>query len=187
MCFTLFREWILTLQSRKKILLEIPQRHLLILERYLWRIRNFNLSFLSIIYSGSKFMFDCYTDLLIQTACTSIMKKVFQTCPPGIYLFKVNNRNTRARCEICSKLTIKTPEQHQWRRFGVFIVYFEHISHLALLFLLLIWTGKCLLGEECTNFYGCFERVLKVCETNISRKLVKVSIFVFGHFFIFTV
>ena len=26
-------------------------------------------------------------------------------------MFKVNNRNTRTRCEICSKLTIKTPEQ----------------------------------------------------------------------------
>ena len=26
--------------------------------------------------------------------------------PAGIYLFKVNNRNTRTRCEICSKLTI---------------------------------------------------------------------------------
>ena len=24
------------------------------------------------------------------------------------YMFKVNNRNTRTRCEICSKLTIKT-------------------------------------------------------------------------------
>ena len=27
--------------------------------------------------------------------------------PAGIYLFKVNNRNTRKRCEICSKLTVK--------------------------------------------------------------------------------
>ena len=26
-------------------------------------------------------------------------------------LLKVNNRNTRTRCEICSKLTIKTPER----------------------------------------------------------------------------
>ena len=25
----------------------------------------------------------------------------------GIYLLKVNNKNTRTRCEICSKLTIK--------------------------------------------------------------------------------
>ena len=30
--------------------------------------------------------------------------------PAGNYMFKVNNRNTRTRCEICSKLTIKTPE-----------------------------------------------------------------------------
>ena len=29
----------------------------------------------------------------------------------GIYLLKVSNRSTRARCEICSKLTIKIPER----------------------------------------------------------------------------
>ena len=34
--------------------------------------------------------------------------------PVGIYLFKVNNRNTRARCEICSKLTTKTPKRRHW-------------------------------------------------------------------------
>ena len=38
-------------------------------------------------------------------------------------------------CEICSKLTTKT-ERRQWRRFGVFIANFEHISHLFLLLLL---------------------------------------------------
>ena len=31
----------------------------------------------------------------------------------GIYLLKVNNRNTRTRCEICSKLTIKILERRQ--------------------------------------------------------------------------
>ena len=40
-------------------------------------------------------------------------------------------------CEICSKLTIKTPEQRQWHSSSVFIVNFEHILHLDLLFLLL--------------------------------------------------
>ena len=30
------------------------------------------------------------------------------TDPVGIYMFKVSNRNTRTRCQICSKLTIKT-------------------------------------------------------------------------------
>ena len=31
--------------------------------------------------------------------------------PAGIYLLKVNNRNTGIRCEICPKLTIRTPER----------------------------------------------------------------------------
>ena len=57
--------------------------------------------------------------------------------PAGIYMFKVNNRNTKARCETCSNSTIKTTERLHWRRSGVFIVNFEHISHLALVFLLL--------------------------------------------------
>ena len=55
----------------------------------------------------------------------------------GIYMLKVNNKNFRTRCEICSKLTIKTPERRQWHGSGVFIINFEHISHLVLLFLLL--------------------------------------------------
>ena len=46
-------------------------------------------------------------------------------------MFKFNNRNTKIRCEICSKLTIKT-----LRRFAVFIVNFEHIPHLVLVILI---------------------------------------------------
>ena len=58
-------------------------------------------------------------------------------------MFKVDNKNTRTRCEICSKLTIKTLEP---RHSGVFIVNFERISHLALVFLLLnsswVWVSR---------------------------------------------
>ena len=36
------------------------------------------------------------------------------TIPAGNYMFKVNNRNFRTRCEIYSKLTRKTPERRQW-------------------------------------------------------------------------
>ena len=36
----------------------------------------------------------------------------------NIDLFKVKNKNTRKRCEICSKLAIKTPERRQ-RRAGI--------------------------------------------------------------------
>ena len=56
--------------------------------------------------------------------------------PAGVYMLKVSNRNTRARCEICSKLTIKTPERCHRRRSGVFIINFENISHLVLVLLL---------------------------------------------------
>ena len=40
--------------------------------------------------------------------------------PAGIYLLKVNDRNTRTKCEICSKLTIKTPVRRQLRLSGCF-------------------------------------------------------------------
>ena len=64
----------------------------------------------------------------------------FSACdksPTGIYFFKFNNGNTRTMCEICSKLKIKTPDRNQWRRSGgVFIVSFDLISHLLLVFYL---------------------------------------------------
>ena len=64
--------------------------------------------------------------------------------PVNIYLSKVINTNNTKRCEICSKLTIKTPERRQWRHSDVFIVNSEHISHIFSVFLLL--TLKCYLG-----------------------------------------
>ena len=48
--------------------------------------------------------------------------------------FCSNNRNTGNRYEIYPKLTIMTPERHQWRRSGAFIVNFEHILHVLLVF-----------------------------------------------------
>ena len=60
-----------------------------------------------------------------------------QHYPANIYIFKVNNRKTSKRCLICSKLTIKTRDRRQWCRSGIFIITFEHISHLFLAFLLL--------------------------------------------------
>ena len=58
------------------------------------------------------------------------VRQLGESNPSGNYMFKFINRNTRTRREICSKLTIKIPD-------GIFIVNFEHISHLVLVFLLL--------------------------------------------------
>ena len=46
--------------------------------------------------------------------------------PVGNYMFKVNNRKTRARCELCSTLTIEIPERRYSRRSDVSIVNVEH-------------------------------------------------------------
>ena len=54
--------------------------------------------------------------------------------PVGIYLLKIKDKNTRTRCEICSKLTTKTPERRYWRRSSAFIANYEHISHIVLIF-----------------------------------------------------
>ena len=46
--------------------------------------------------------------------------------PVGYYMSKVNNRNTKTRCETSSKLTIKTPERRQ--EFVMFLLNFEQVN-----------------------------------------------------------
>ena len=44
-------------------------------------------------------------------------------------------------------ITLKTPERRQWRRSDVFIINFEHLSQLVLMFLMLILgADKCRLN-----------------------------------------
>ena len=57
------------------------------------------------------------------------------TTEPDNYIFKDDNRNTRTKCEICSKLTIKTLARRHWHCSGVFIINFGYISHFVLVFL----------------------------------------------------
>ena len=47
------------------------------------------------------------------------------------------NKNNRKKCEIFSKLKMKTQERRQLHLSGVFIFNFEHVSLLFLEFLLL--------------------------------------------------
>ena len=71
---------------------------------------------------------------------------------------KINNRSTRTRCEICSKLTRKTTKRcHFGGHFGnnsaSLIVNFKYILHFALLFRLL--TMNMQYQQECKNFLFC--------------------------------
>ena len=76
--------------------------------------------------------FSSYRKTLWGSGNEFLWMKLLDDFPASIYLFKVNSRNTKKGCKICSKL-IKTPERRHWRRSHVFIVNFEHISHLFLL------------------------------------------------------
>ena len=67
---------------------------------------------------------------ILWTFCTFYRKSI----PANIYLFKVNDKNHRKRCEIYK------------RRSVVFIVNCEHNSHLFLVFLLLTLNKWCWLG-----------------------------------------
>ena len=80
---------------------------------------------LNIICSDNTFA--CNTTFVSECSWEDIKEGII-VYPASNYMLKVNNRNTRTRCEICLKLTIKTT---------VFIVNFEHIFHLILLSLLL--------------------------------------------------
>ena len=93
--------------------------------------------------------------------------------PPGKCMFKVSNRNT---CKICSKLTIKTPERRHWRRSGVFIVDFEHISHFFLVFLLLTMLTNVSTVDKCLLGYYCYYSTL-----NISTIYEEIFLVVFSH------
>ena len=74
----------------------------------------------------------------------SVENKIFyQYDPAGIYLLKVNNRNSRIRCEICSELTINTPELRDWCRCGVFIANFVPCSSVFIVNFEHVITSKC--------------------------------------------
>ena len=84
------------------------------------------------------------------------------------YLLRINDRNTTTRCQICSKLTIKTPKGRQWRRSSVFMVSFEHVSQLALVFLLL--TLNKYLATEIWIYKGVFRTLSDIFSWNFVRK-----------------
>ena len=69
-----------------------------------------------------------FLNILVDFLSAKSMVKVISFIPANTYLFKVNNRRTRKWHEICSKLTIKTPERHHWRRF--FLLLTLNIFHI---------------------------------------------------------
>ena len=100
----------------------------------------YNVLFLPVLLEFVMSQAACLDNLFLFTGCWKLV--ILQIFPAGKYMFKVNNRNTRTRGEICSKITVKTIRTTS----GVFVVNFEHISHLVLVFRLLT-LNMLLLGD----------------------------------------
>ena len=64
---------------------------------------------------GLQFIIMVWTKIFPKkVTCHFLLLCVSNNYPTNIYLFKLNNRNSRKRCKICSNLTIKTPDQHHF-------------------------------------------------------------------------
>ena len=83
--------------------------------------------------------------------------------PAGNHMFKVNNICTR-RSEICSKLTIKTPERRHWRH-SVFIVNFEHISASFWCFWVVLVSLVLILNIVCRRSRVLIVNFEQICST----------------------
>ena len=80
---------------------------------------------------GNMLQYPCFSALYLLVVPFYNHLSFLASLPAEIYLLKVNYRNTKKKCEICSELTIETSEQGHWRGSDVFIVNFEHISYFA--------------------------------------------------------
>ena len=91
---------------------------------------------------------------------------VLLTFPTDNYLIKFNSRNFRTMSEICSVFARKTPARHQCYHCSVFIVNFEQISYVVLMFVWKIWTGTCWLDKKLQ-----LKGVLNMCSGNLAQSL----------------
>ena len=72
--------------------------------------------------------FHTITFIFFVTVAETVLKKE----QLSIYFFKANNRNTSKRCEICSKLTIKTPDDVVLVFLSLTLTYFTSFSSVPI-------------------------------------------------------
>ena len=96
----------------------------------------------------------------------------------GIYLLKVFNESPRTIYYFCSKWTRETLERRHWRRSGVFVVNFEQISIIDLLFSLLALNKSGI-------FPSTFLQPVNGSKNSILNWVMKLNLFMFFFLFVF--
>ena len=90
-------------------------------------------------------------------------------------MLQVNNSKTRARCEKCSKLTIKTPER---LASGVFIVNFENIV-LHIVLVVLLFYGSIVVEQVNVGWV----RIAKIKHWKISSLFINLLLFFLAYLY----
>ena len=117
--------------------------------------------------SSSKRLWAVSTIVPFLASVRFIIMEIGGAIPAGIYLFNSLNGNTRTMCEICSKLTIKKPEQRHWRCSNVFIVNLEQILNVVV-FLLSTLKKEMPAGvtrngvKMCFSFIGAISEIINI-------------------------
>ena len=117
-----FRQCVVNSGVNKKSFFQLVLIHLMYLIPS-YHLETFPTSLKQKLVAPNGFMFNFFNIWDIQV--------FFKYFGPAIYLFKVNHGNTRAMWEICSKLTIKTPESshwYEWRRTDVFTIILNRFT-----------------------------------------------------------
>ena len=102
------------------------------------------------------FNFEPSSALLVESLLLILSSKFFYMLsiyPAGIYLFKVSTGYLREIYKTCLKLTIKTPKPLYRRLSDVFIVTFEQISQIFVVFPSLTLNNQ-ILARQWTNIYS---------------------------------
>ena len=115
----------------------MPKTHLFLGLISSCKIRLFSKICLSRLIASSNDL-PCFSNNCIHNPCmvhvAFLYLKTSENIPAGNYMFKFNNRNTKTRGVICSDCKICP-----CRRSDLFIINFQHISHLVIVFLLSTW------------------------------------------------
>ena len=144
--------------------------NLVLLSLLLTLSRHFSTEWIG-IYKVRPLQWDLFEGYYTEYLWTPASANVTSSNQDNIYLFEVNNRNTRKKCKICPKLRQKTLERPHWPRSGVLVVNFEHISHLFLVFLLCILNRQILAGK-CKQDKDVFETLVKFNDKAFLQKTV---------------
>ena len=115
-----------------------------------------------------------YTNFYVQPG-TGFWLKVNEVFQENKCLHKVSKRNILKRCEIFLKAARKTPKWRQWHRFDVFIVNFEHIPHLFIVFFQLNLNRSIFAESICSI----------LVEGNLSAKERNLFIFIYKFIYIY--